>query len=79
MKIVSSVNRLLSASSAYTLKASGEIYNRLLASVSTGVFQLIRVITDNASISESGVIRVQGYTDSMTYFEDDYVGSKETF
>ena len=36
-------------------------------------------LSDSSSASDAGSLLAQGYTDSMTYFAEDYVGSSRTF
>lgn len=38
-----------------------------------------KVSAENLSLADDGVLLSQGYTNSMTYFLDDYVGSKRSF
>lgn len=80
LKATSKVCDILEASVESTrLVATAGIYNRMIAAIEVGLFQLARALSDTGSVSESGVILKQDYTDSMTYFEDDYVGTKDIF
>ena len=79
MKFSTSLNRIKFSTSLNRIKSrTASVYNRMIASIEVGLFQLARALSDTASASESGVILNQDYV-AGNYFADDYVGTKTIF